>query len=164
MGTQAGPARGGASSHPRTPAGPERGAEPCHDHVVQFLSDEWLVALDAAARAREIPPDDPLADVRVTVEQIVSGGPRWRLVIDHGTLSVTPATGDGDADIRLTSDRTTAVDIAAGRRAALDAFITGDLVIGGDIGVVLEHREALEALGDLFADLRAATTFDDDGS
>ncbi len=129
---------------------------------MQFLSDEWIDALDAAARARQIPPDDPLADVSVIVEQIVSGGPRWRLVIDHGALSVTPAADDGDVDVRLTSDRTTAVAIASGRRAALDAFITGDLVIGGDVRIMLEHREALETLGDLFADLRAATTFDDE--
>ncbi len=128
---------------------------------MQFLSDEWLDALDAAARARQIPPDDPLAEVTIIVEQTVTGGPRWRLVIDHGALSVAPAGGDGDADIRLTSDRTTAIEIAAGRRAALDAFITGDLVIGGDVRVMLEHREALETLGDLFADLRSATTFDD---
>ena len=129
---------------------------------MQFLSDEWLAALDAAARSRDIPAEDPLADVEVTVEQVVSGGPRWRLVIDHGALSVTPASDDGHVDIRLTSDRATAVDIAAGRRAALDAFIAGDLVIGGDVRVMLEHREALETLGDLFADLRAQTTFEGD--
>ena len=99
----------------------------------------------------------------MTVEQVVTGGPSWRLVIDHGRISVEPGAtaGDpGDASVRLTSDLATATDIAAGRRAALDAFITGDLVIGGDVRAMLDHREALETLGDLFAELRAETTFD----
>lgn len=130
---------------------------------MQFLSDEWLAALDDAARSRTAPVDDPLAEVTLTVHQVVVGGPSWRLVIDHGSLSVEPgepAGGSTAPTVRLTSDRTTATDIAAGRRAALDAFITGDLVIGGDVRSVLEHRAALETLGDLFAGLRAATTFD----
>lgn len=130
---------------------------------MQFLSDEWLAALDDAARSRTPPADDPLADVTMTVQQVVVDGPSWRLVIDHGSLSVEPGESvDGAVEptVRLTSDRTTATDIAAGRRAALDAFITGDLVIGGDVRPMLDHRAALETLGDLFAGLRSATTFD----
>lgn len=130
---------------------------------MQFLSDEWLAALDDAARSRTPPPDDPLADVTMTVQQVVIGGPSWRLVIDRGSLSVElgePVDGVAEPTVRLTSDRTTATDIAAGRRAALDAFITGDLVIGGDVRPMLDHRAALETLGDLFAGLRSATTFD----
>ncbi len=128
---------------------------------MQFLSDEWFDALDAAARSRVASENDPLADVHLTIEQRVADGARWQLVIDAGALSVE--RGDGrEADVRLTSDRETATAIAAGRRAALDAFITGDLVIGGDIRALLDHREALETLGDLFAGLRAATRFDDD--
>ena len=99
----------------------------------------------------------------MTVQQVVIGGPAWRLVIDHGSLSVElgePVDGAAEPTVRLTSDRTTATDIAAGRRAALDAFITGDLVIGGDVRPMLDHRAALETLGDLFAGLRSATTFD----
>ena len=33
---------------------------------------------------------------------------------------------------------------------------------GHDVRVMLDHREALETLGDLFADLRARTTFEED--
>ena len=126
---------------------------------MEFLSDEWLAALDEAARARVVPDDDPLAGVRVTVEQVIERGPRWRLHIDDGRLWVEPAPESGAADLRLTSDRVTAAAIASGRSSALQAFIAGDLVIGGDVRVMLEHREALEALGDLFGELRAATTF-----
>ena len=126
--------------------------------AVQFLSDEWLAAMDAAARARPRPDDDPLADVAITVEQVVTGGPRWRLVIDHGRCWVE-TDADGEPDVRLTSDRATAEAIATGQRAALDAFIAGDLVLGGDARVLLDNRAALEVLGDLFGHVKSATVF-----
>lgn len=129
---------------------------------MQFLSDEWLTALDVAARDHSTAPDDPLADVTLTIEQAVVDGPSWRFIIDRGSLSIERGPGPQtppDGSVRLTSDRDTATDIAAGRRAALDAFITGDLVIGGDVRAMLEHRAALETLGELFAGIRSATTF-----
>lgn len=125
---------------------------------VQFLSDEWLAAMDDAARSRPVVDDDPLRGVRLVVEQVVVDGPRWRLVVDDGRCSVAPG-GDGEPDVRFTSDRGTAEAIARGERAALEAFIAGDLVLGGDVRRLLEHRAALEVLGDLFASVKAETTF-----
>ena len=127
---------------------------------MEFLSDDWLAAMDAAARERTVPADDPLADVSLVVEQVVTGGPTWRLVVDRGRCSVVAgADPDGAPDVRLTSDRTTAAAIAGGQRSALDAFIAGDLVLGGDVRALLEHRVAMEALGDLFAQVRDRTAF-----
>lgn len=137
----------------------ESAVSPCNHGSVEFLSDEWLAALDQAARGRTIGDDDPVAGIDLRIEQVVRGGPRWRLVIADGAMRIDGAPDESEPDIRLTSDRATAAAIASGTRAALDAFITGDLVIGGDIGAMLDHREALEALGDLFADLRARTVF-----
>lgn len=125
---------------------------------VEFLSDEWIDALDAAARDRPPVVDDPLASIEVTIAQRVIDGPSWRLVVDRGAVSVV--RGDEPADVRLTSDRATAAAIASGRRAALDAFISGDLRLGGDVSMLLEHRAALEALGDVFARVGVATDFD----
>jgi len=127
-------------------------------HDVEFLSDEWLAALDAAARARPTPDDDPLADVDLSFDQVVLDGPTWRLRIDHGALSVDPAP-QGEPDIRLTGSREIVAAIAAGTRPALDAFIAGDLRIGGDVRTLLEHRAALETLGELFAGIRDRTDF-----
>ena len=126
--------------------------------AVQFLSEEWLAAMDDAARRRAVGDDDPLRGVHLVVEQVVIGGLRWRFVVDDGRCSVATG-GDGEPDVRLTSDRATAEAIATGRRAALEAFIAGDLVLGGDVRRLLEHRSALEALGDLFASVKSATTF-----
>jgi len=125
---------------------------------VQFLSDEWLAAMDGAARSRSVAADDPLRGVSLVVEQVVVDGPRWRLVIDDGHCSVQ-AGGEREPDVRFTSDRTTAEAIATGQRAALEAFIAGDLVLGGDVRALLEHRAALEVLGDLFGSVKSSTTF-----
>ncbi len=125
---------------------------------VEFLSDEWLRALDAAARDRQTSGDDPLATVSISIEQAITDGPRWRLVIDHGTCRVETDT-EGEPDVRLTCDRGTAAAIASGQRPALDAFTAGELRLGGDVQVLLERREALEALGDLFAAVKEQTTF-----
>lgn len=127
-------------------------------HGVQFLSDEWLAAMDAAARGRVVPEPDPLADVTVSIEQVVRGSARWRLVVDRGSCSVI-ADADGEPDVRLTADRETVEDLAAGRRPALGAFIAGDLVLGGDVRALLDNRAALEALGDVFARVKAETAF-----
>lgn len=125
---------------------------------VQFLSDEWLTAMDHAARHRVAPDPDPLADVEVTIEQVVVGARRWRLVVDHGRCAVVEG-GDDEPDVRLTSDRETAVAVATAQRPALDAFIAGDLVLGGDVRALLDNRVALEVLGDLFAQVKAETVF-----
>lgn len=132
---------------------------------MQFLSDEWLAELHDTAARRPVPDDDPLADVSVVIEQVVtpsdgSAGRRWRLVVADGAISVVDAAdADEDADVRLTSDRATAAAIAAGERAALDAFIAGDIVLGGDVRALLDHRVAFETLGALFADVRDRTEF-----
>lgn len=127
-------------------------------HGVQFLSDEWLAAMDAAARDRVAPEPDPLADVTVSIEQVVRDGPRWRLVVDRGACRVV-ADAEGEPDVRLTSDRGTAEAVATGQRPALDAFIAGDLVLGGDVRALIENKAALEALGELFAQVKAETVF-----
>ena len=69
------------------------------------------------------------------------------------------AAPQGDPDVRLTSSRATAAAIASGQRAALDAFIAGDLRLGGDVRRLIDERAALEAMGDVFAAVREATDF-----
>ncbi len=126
---------------------------------MQFLSDDWLAALDEAARSRPVPDDDPLAGVSITVDQVVTGVRTWRLVVDDGALSVVADPVD-EPDVRLTADADVAGAVARGERSALDAFIAGDLVLGGDVARLLAARPALEAIGDLFADVKASTTHD----
>lgn len=128
--------------------------------VVQFLSDDWLHALDEAARSRPTSDDDPLAEVSLSIEQVVIDVTRWRFVIDRGAVSVkTEDAFEGDADVRLTCDRATAAAIAAGERPALHAFIEGELVLGGDVRALIQNKDALASVGDIFTRVRAGTEF-----
>ncbi len=125
---------------------------------MEFLSDPWLAALDDAARARSRAGDDRLADVTLRVDQTVVGVRTWRLAIDRGDVRVV-ADPDDPGDVELRCDRATAVAVAGGQRSALDAFIAGDLELHGDPAALLQAREALEELGDLFATVKAETDF-----
>lgn len=125
--------------------------------VVEFLSDEWIAALDAAARRRQVGDDDPLADVSFVLEADF-GERTWRLVIDSGDVSARwTSDGDDPADVRLVAGPEVAEAIASGSRAALDAFMKGDLRIGGDVAALMANRPALETLGELFAEVDAGT-------
>lgn len=120
---------------------------------VEFMTDEWIEALDAAARGRATPDDDPLAALTFVLEQDVDGR-AWRLVIDRGSLAVRWTTpDDAPADVRLTCTDEVARAIVTGERPALDAFMNGDLRVGGDVAALMANRPALETLGHLFAEV-----------
>ena len=54
-----------------------------------------------------------------------------------------------------------AVAIASGRDSAQMAFMRGELTVGGDVRVLIEHRALLDDLGDVLGELRSQTRFDD---
>lgn len=125
---------------------------------MEFLSDAWLEALDATATA--MPADEARSGLDLVIEFVVAGVRTYRLTFTDGALRVSPTLGgDPPADVRMTGDHATSAAVASGRRSALDAFICGDLMLGGDTRLLLEHRAALETVGDLFASVKAATTF-----
>jgi putative sterol carrier protein len=128
--------------------------------MVAFLSEEWVAALhDAAA------DDDALraltASLSLTVEQEVTGGPsgdvRYHVVIDHGRVAVIPGPAD-EPTVRFSQDHETASSIALGHGSAQRAFMTGRLRVGGDLRMLLAHREVLAQLHDVFATVRASAT------
>lgn len=149
------------------------GDRTCQAPGVEFLSPDWLAALDAAARARPVDGSAPdgspeahrapgNAPVTFAVAQQVTDGPSWILRLVEGRASVDTAPSASDvhnADIRLTSNEATAAAVASGALSALEAFTTGRLQVGGDIDGLLANREALERLGDVFAAVRDETTF-----
>ena len=130
-----------------------------------FLSDEWIAALDRALRA-----ETGLAECEaVTVEQIVTGPAgreevRYRVVIDAGGGRVQRRAGDDagegvPADVRLTTDYSTAVAIARGEENAQIALARGRMRLGGDVHALARFTAALETIPRVTADLRAKTTF-----
>ncbi len=127
--------------------------------VLAFLSPAWLAALDEAARSNEALVR-ATADLRAVVEQEIADTPqgtvRYHVVFDRGIVRV--ATGPAeDPTVRFSQDHATALGIAAGTESAQRAFMTGRLRVGGDLRILLDHRDALTALDDVFAAVRAET-------
>jgi hypothetical protein len=139
--------------------------------VVVFLSTEWLAALDDAAR--HAPPVAALPAGGFVLEQQVrdvgdengdaNGEVRYRFVFEGDGLRVEPvAPGDGDgtdADLTFVCDRATAVALARGDTTAQQALTAGALRLRRDVDRFAAARDALLAIGDVFATVRAATEF-----
>lgn len=127
--------------------------------MLSFLTDEWIAALDEAATTdaalRELS-----ADLVLTIEQEVTGGPdgdvRYHVVFHHGQVSVRPGPAP-DATLRFSQDYETAAAISLGSGSAQRAFMTGQLRVGGDLRVLLDHGEAMAQLHDAFGAVRART-------
>jgi hypothetical protein len=133
---------------------------------VRFLSRDWLAAVDQALAASP----EVAAAVRETslrLRQVVTGGPdgdvTYLVVVEGGRARVVPgeaAEAPGPpADVTFTSGWATAVAIATGRLAVLDAFTAGELVVRGDIDLLRTQAPALADLDAAFAQVRAATTY-----
>jgi putative sterol carrier protein len=127
----------------------------------RYLTPEWL---DAAQRAVEA--DQHLAaataDVRLTVQQLVTDGPdgdvAYFVAIDRGAVRV----GKGEAPaatVTFIQDWDTAAAIGRGVLSAQGAFMTGRIRVRGDLPELVEHGNLFGAVDDVFAELRAQTTY-----
>jgi hypothetical protein len=128
--------------------------------VPEFLSERWLRELDDAVRGSA----SASALAPIVIEQVVSGVPgrgevRYRFRIDAVGARVTAGEAGDPPDVRLSTDYDTAVAIALDRENAQIALARGRLRLGGDIDVLVRRAEALSALDDATAALRAATTY-----
>jgi putative sterol carrier protein len=127
--------------------------------MVRFLSPEWIAALDAAAREATAP-----AGVRLTIQQIVTGGEdpegdvRYHLVLDEGRLQVFPGQAP-TADVTLVQTREVAAALSRGELNAQQALEAGRLKLRGDIGHLAREGKALGAMDDVFAAVRADTSY-----
>jgi putative sterol carrier protein len=107
------------------------------------FSDDWVAALNDAAASVEVDPEVELSiDYR-------AGDRAYRLVIAGGRVRAT-TDHEGTADLRITAEPAVAAAITAGDRSALEAFMSGEVVVGGDLRNVMRHQELLEGLGVLF--------------
>jgi len=121
---------------------------------VRFLSPEWLARLASSAPGAA-------ADVTLAIHQRVTGGPdgdvEYTFRLDHGIVVVEP--GPGPADVEIVQDYATAAGISQGRLSPATAFAAGLLTMAGSIGLLVEHQEALAAVGEAMATLTGATTY-----
>ena len=127
--------------------------------MLSFLSPAWVAALDEAARA-----SGPLAagceDLDLVIEQRITGRPdgdvAFHLTLRHGRASVTAGPA-ASPTITFVQDLATARSIASGEGSAQRAFMAGDLRIGGDLRILLDHQEVLAGIDDVFRSVRADT-------
>ena len=128
--------------------------------MADFLSAEWIEALDAATRAATLP--DAASAASITIEQVVRDAPggesRYHLRIEDGQARVQlgPAT---DPDLRLFADYDIAARIQRGEVNAQEALAAGRLKMQGRFAHLLRVDDALRALEDVFAPVRADTTY-----
>ncbi|MCA1844007.1 MAG: SCP2 sterol-binding domain-containing protein [Actinobacteria bacterium] len=125
--------------------------------MVRFLSAEWIAALDAAAREATVPDG-----VRLTIQQVVTdageGDVRYHLVLDEGRLQVRPGEAEA-ADLTLVQTREVAAALSRGELNAQQALEAGRLKLRGDIGHLARQGRALNAMEDVFAAVRAVTSY-----
>ena len=127
--------------------------------MVRFLSPEWIAALDAAAREATVP-----AGVQLTIQQVVTddgggdGDVSYHLVLDDGRLQVLPGLAAA-ADVTLVQTREVAAALSRGELNAQQALEAGRLKLRGDIGHLGREGRALSAMEDVFAAVRAATSY-----
>ena len=127
--------------------------------MVRFLSPEWIAALDAAAREATVP-----AGVQLTIQQVVTDGGgdggevSYHLVLEDGRLQVRPGEA-GKADVTLVQSREVAAALSRGELNAQQALEAGRLKLRGDIGHLAREGKALGAMEDVFAAVRAVTSY-----
>lgn len=128
---------------------------------MRFLSGEWIEEAATAARSSE-GLAAATADTRLTVQQVVTGGPdgdvRYVVSIANGAVSVHAGV-DEAPDVTFLLEWDTAVAMAAGVLGAQEAFTSGRLELQGDVGALLRHGPALADLDSVFAALRERTTY-----
>lgn len=121
---------------------------------VRFLSREWLNRMASSM--------SPLApDIVLAIHQRVTGGPdgdvEYTVRIDHGSVSVEP--GPGTADVEIIEDYGTAAAISQGTLSPAAAFASGRLKLGGSVTLLVEHQDALAAVGERMAGLADTTSY-----
>ncbi len=123
--------------------------------MLEYLSDEWIQAADAALRASGLRAPD---GERFAVEQQV-GEVVFHMVFDSDGASVRTGAAT-DPAVVFYQRRNTAVAIAQGEQSAEEAVLNGEITFEGDPMALLSHRRLLTRAEDVFADVRARTAWD----
>jgi hypothetical protein len=124
----------------------------------EFLTSAWIAELDTSARRVALPPE--LGSL--TVEQSVRGGPhgdvRYHLAISRSSIRVVEGAAD-DADVRFLVDYETAVALHRGELTLQEAISSGRCRLHGPLQRLRGREALLRGLDDVFATVRAATTY-----
>jgi predicted lipid carrier protein YhbT len=127
--------------------------------VLRFLSDPWIDAMARAAEAATGPQVDPPLVLQQVVTGRADGEAAWSITLGAGTIVVVGGRAESPT-VTFTQDVETAAAVNRGELSAQAAFMTGRLRVGGDVQVLLDRQPALAEVDDIFALVRAETTYD----
>lgn len=125
--------------------------------MADFLSDEWIASLASCASDAQVAPD-----LRLVIQQVVidEAGDERAFAVRIADGRVTVERGRvADAEVVFTQDRATAAAVGRGELSAQTAFMAGRMKVGGDLRVVIDRARELQAIDDIFAEARAATSW-----
>src|SRR5581483_9547925 len=128
--------------------------------VVEFLSESWVAALDAAARAAPSLATLGTPDPFVVEQRVRRGDDEvvYHLSFQAGGARVLPGPASAP-DLVLVTDSDTARGLQQGTLTAQDAAVRRRLTIRGQVGRLGSAAEALRGLEDVFRTVRDATTY-----
>ena len=122
----------------------------------EFLSDEWVAALDAAVRRAA---DLEVEPALVVETQVTGSGPERGYQVRLGPAGATVArAGATPPDVVLVTDAATAWALHTGSLRAQDAFARGVLKVRGRPELLAGRGELFGALERALAPVRADTT------
>lgn len=127
---------------------------------MQYLSDEWIEAADAALAAAwksDGASSDEGTDASTTLGYTVTATPQgkvtYHLHVGDDGARVSKGKPDGDPDATMELDYDTAAQIAKGETSPQVAFMQGRLKLGGDVTLLIKGAERLSAIGDALASI-----------
>ena len=124
---------------------------------MRYLTPEWLDAASEAAGDTGGADGD-----RLVVEHVVESGPDGDVVY-HVVLGTGGATiragGVAQPDVTFRQSYATAAAVAQGTRSAKEAFLAGEVRVGGNVTRLIGRDHAFTALERALATLRGTTEY-----
>jgi putative sterol carrier protein len=124
----------------------------------EFLSPEWIAALDARARSSDAFADAGDFTVQMVIRDAPTGEMTYRLVVADQSARVEAGSAESP-DLTLSADYDVAGAISQGTTNAQEALASGGFKITGRLELLRGRENVFAAIADLFADLRASTTY-----
>jgi len=122
-----------------------------------YLSEAWVAALDEVATGHRGLQAAAVGTTLVVEYRVASDPPAlWHITLNQGEVRVKAGPAD-EPNAWFEARPAAARALFDGSLDPLRAVIDGDLSIGGDPRRLLDHREILDGIGDIFAGVRAAT-------